>query len=131
VRREELYLADLIDNARAVRGYLDGVTRERWDADGMLRDAVLYRMLFGKAGTGDHQRGVPGTGRQIRAGVRHRVLPVIQVISSGVTGLRTSSVIPSSPQARNTPCAHHRVLPSSLTDPAFATELDILKDRRV
>ncbi len=28
MRREELYLADLIDNARAVRGYLDGVTRE-------------------------------------------------------------------------------------------------------
>jgi uncharacterized protein with HEPN domain len=33
MRREELYLADLIDNARAVRGYLDGVTRERWDAE--------------------------------------------------------------------------------------------------
>jgi uncharacterized protein with HEPN domain len=46
MRREELYLADLIDNARAVRGYLDGVARERWDADGMLRDAVLYRMLL-------------------------------------------------------------------------------------
>jgi uncharacterized protein with HEPN domain len=46
MRREELYLADLVDNARAVRGYLDGVTRERWDADGMLRDAVLYRMLL-------------------------------------------------------------------------------------
>jgi hypothetical protein len=37
MRREELYLADLIDNARAVRGYLDGVTRERWDAEGILR----------------------------------------------------------------------------------------------
>ena len=46
MRREELYLADLVDNARAVRGYLDGVIRERWDADGMLRDAVLYRMLL-------------------------------------------------------------------------------------
>jgi hypothetical protein len=46
MRREELYLADLIDNARAVRGYLDGVTRERWDAEDMLRDAVLYRMLL-------------------------------------------------------------------------------------
>jgi hypothetical protein len=29
MRREELYLADLIDNVRAVRGYLDGVTRDR------------------------------------------------------------------------------------------------------
>ena len=46
MRREELHLADLIDNARAVRGYLDGVTRERWDAEDILRDAVLYRMLL-------------------------------------------------------------------------------------
>ena len=46
MRREELYLADLVDNARSVRGYLDGATRERWDSDGMLRDAVLYRMLL-------------------------------------------------------------------------------------
>jgi hypothetical protein len=46
MRREELYVADLVDNARAVREYLDGVSRERWDADRMLRDAVLYRMLL-------------------------------------------------------------------------------------
>jgi uncharacterized protein with HEPN domain len=46
MRREELYLADLVDNARAVRGYLDGVTRERWEAEDILRDAVLYRMLL-------------------------------------------------------------------------------------
>jgi uncharacterized protein with HEPN domain len=46
MRREGLYIADLVDNARAVRTYLDGITRERWDADQMLRDAVLYRMLL-------------------------------------------------------------------------------------
>jgi uncharacterized protein with HEPN domain len=46
MRREELYVADLVDNARAVLAYLDGVTRERWDADQVLRDAVLYRMLL-------------------------------------------------------------------------------------
>jgi uncharacterized protein with HEPN domain len=46
MRREELYLADLVDNARAVRGYLEGVARKRWDADSILRDAVLYRMLL-------------------------------------------------------------------------------------
>ena len=46
MRREELYLADLIDNARAVRRYIDGVTRERWDTDDILRDAVLYRVLL-------------------------------------------------------------------------------------
>lgn len=31
MQRAELYVADLADNARAVRGHLDGVTRERWD----------------------------------------------------------------------------------------------------
>jgi hypothetical protein len=36
----------LIENARAVRGYLAGVTRKRWDAEDILRDAVLYRMLL-------------------------------------------------------------------------------------
>jgi len=46
MRREELYLADLIDNTRAVRRYLSGVTRERWDSDDVLRDAVLYRVLL-------------------------------------------------------------------------------------
>jgi uncharacterized protein with HEPN domain len=46
MRREELYVADLVDNARAIREYLDGVSRERWDADRMLRDAVLYRLLL-------------------------------------------------------------------------------------
>jgi uncharacterized protein with HEPN domain len=46
MQRDELYIADLVDNARAVRGYLDGVARERWDADPVLRDAVLYRMLL-------------------------------------------------------------------------------------
>ena len=46
MQREELYVADLVDNARPVREYLDEVTRERWDADRVLRDAVLYRMLL-------------------------------------------------------------------------------------
>jgi uncharacterized protein with HEPN domain len=46
MRREELYVADLVDHTRAVREYLDGVTRERWDANRVLRDAVLYRMLL-------------------------------------------------------------------------------------
>lgn len=46
MRREALYTADLVENARAVQEYLDGVNRERWDSDQMLRDAVLYRMLL-------------------------------------------------------------------------------------
>lgn len=46
MQREALYVADLVENARAVQKYLGGVSRERWDADQMLRDAVLYRMLL-------------------------------------------------------------------------------------
>jgi uncharacterized protein with HEPN domain len=46
MRREELYLADLVDNTRAVGEYLAGVSRERWDEDKVLRDAVLYRLLL-------------------------------------------------------------------------------------
>lgn len=44
--REALYIADLVENTRAVQKYLNGVSRERWDSDQILRDAVLYRMLL-------------------------------------------------------------------------------------
>jgi uncharacterized protein with HEPN domain len=46
MRREDLYVADLVDNTRAVREYLDGVSREQWDRDRVRRDAVLYRLLL-------------------------------------------------------------------------------------
>lgn len=46
MQREALYVADLVENARAVQKYLGEVSRERWDSDQMLRDAVLYRMLL-------------------------------------------------------------------------------------
>jgi uncharacterized protein with HEPN domain len=41
MRHDELYVADLVDSARAVREYLDGISREHWDEDRVLRDAVL------------------------------------------------------------------------------------------
>jgi uncharacterized protein with HEPN domain len=46
MRREDLYVADLVDNTRAVRRYLDGASREQWDENPVLRDAVLYRLLL-------------------------------------------------------------------------------------
>jgi uncharacterized protein with HEPN domain len=46
MRHDELYVADLIDSTRAVRAYLDGISRGRWDEDRVLRDAVLYRLLL-------------------------------------------------------------------------------------
>ena len=46
MRREELYVSDLADNTRAIRDYLDGVSREQWDQNRLRRDAVLYRLLL-------------------------------------------------------------------------------------
>ena len=46
MRHDELYVADLVDSARAVRAYLDGISREHWDEDRVLRDSVLYRLLL-------------------------------------------------------------------------------------
>jgi hypothetical protein len=46
MRHDELYVADLVDSTRAVCEYLDGISRERWDGDRVLRDAVLYRLLL-------------------------------------------------------------------------------------
>jgi uncharacterized protein with HEPN domain len=46
MRREELYVADLVDSRRAVREYLAGISREQWDENRVLRDAVLYRLLL-------------------------------------------------------------------------------------
>jgi uncharacterized protein with HEPN domain len=46
MQRDALYVADLVDSARTVRSYLDGISRERWDEDRVPRDAVLYRLLL-------------------------------------------------------------------------------------
>jgi uncharacterized protein with HEPN domain len=46
MQREALYVADLVESTRTARSYLDGITREQWDGDQVLRDAVLYRMLL-------------------------------------------------------------------------------------
>ena len=48
MQRDALYVADLVESSRTVRGYLDGVSRERWDEDQVLRDAVLYRSPTGR-----------------------------------------------------------------------------------
>jgi hypothetical protein len=41
MRLDELYVADPIDSTRAVREYVDGIGREHWGQDRVLRDAVL------------------------------------------------------------------------------------------
>jgi uncharacterized protein with HEPN domain len=56
MRHDELYVADLVDGTRAIREYLDGVSREHWDEDRVLRDAVLYRLLL----LGENRERAPG-----------------------------------------------------------------------
>ncbi len=46
MRRDDLYVADLADSTRAIREYLDSISRAQWDEDRVLRDAVLYRLLL-------------------------------------------------------------------------------------
>jgi uncharacterized protein with HEPN domain len=46
MQRHALYIADLVESTRTVRDYLEGVRREQWDEDRVLRDAVLYRLLL-------------------------------------------------------------------------------------
>jgi uncharacterized protein with HEPN domain len=46
MQRDALYIADLVESTRTVRDYLDGIRREQWDDDRVLRDAVLYRLLL-------------------------------------------------------------------------------------
>jgi uncharacterized protein with HEPN domain len=45
MRRDDLYVADLADTTRAIREYLDSISRVQWDEDRVLRDAGLYRLL--------------------------------------------------------------------------------------
>ena len=46
MRRDDLYVADLADTTRAIREYLDSISRAQWIKTGYLRDAVLYRLLL-------------------------------------------------------------------------------------
>ena len=50
MRPDDLYLVDLIEAAAAIAQYLDGVAKDRWDGDEMLRSAVLHKlMVIGEA----------------------------------------------------------------------------------
>jgi hypothetical protein len=60
MRHDELYVADLVDSTRAVREYLDGISRKQWDDDRVLRDAVpagpVNPGLLPRPGRSDRQR---------------------------------------------------------------------------
>jgi len=50
MRREKLYLADLVEAADAIQIFLAGVTQEAFLADDLIRSAVLQKlMIIGEA----------------------------------------------------------------------------------
>ena len=46
MRREELYLVDIVEAADQIRGFLDGVTYDAFAEDRMLRSAVLHHLMI-------------------------------------------------------------------------------------
>lgn len=67
-RREALYVADLMESVRAVRAFLTGATRDRWDHDDMLQAAVLHKMML----IGEAARALPDEFRDRYADVPWR-----------------------------------------------------------
>ncbi|MCX7840166.1 MAG: DUF86 domain-containing protein [Anaerolineae bacterium] len=50
MRREELYLADIVEAAEAIERFLDGVTKENFLYNDLLRSAVLHKLtIIGEA----------------------------------------------------------------------------------
>lgn len=53
MRREELYLKDIVEAADSIEGFLDNVTHEAFIESDLLRSAVLHKLtIIGEAGIG-------------------------------------------------------------------------------
>ena len=46
MRREELYLADIVEAAAAIQGFLENVEFERFQASDLIRSAVLQKLTI-------------------------------------------------------------------------------------
>ncbi|MDP9847886.1 DUF86 domain-containing protein [Streptosporangium lutulentum] len=50
MQREGLYLVDIVEAARKIASYLEGVSPEAWADDSMRRDAVIWQLsIIGEA----------------------------------------------------------------------------------
>ncbi|MBI5179472.1 MAG: DUF86 domain-containing protein [Nitrospinae bacterium] len=50
MRREKLYLVDIIEAAKAISGFISGATMEQFLDDDKMKSAVLYKlMIIGEA----------------------------------------------------------------------------------
>jgi uncharacterized protein with HEPN domain len=46
MRREELYLADIVEAADAIRGFMQGIERSEFLGNDLVRSAVLQKLLI-------------------------------------------------------------------------------------
>lgn len=50
MRHEKLYLADIVEAAKAIDGFVSGITREQFLENDLLRSGVLYKLtIIGEA----------------------------------------------------------------------------------
>src|SRR5205814_5024251 len=68
MRREGLYLRDIVQAADAIRAFLTGVDRENFLASDMIRSAVLHKLTI----IGEAAARIPDEARQLYDGVPWR-----------------------------------------------------------
>lgn len=78
MQREGLYLVDIVEAARKIASYLEGVSPEVWAADSMRRDAVIWQLsIIGEAvgGISDETRAsTPEIPWKLIRGLRNNVV---------------------------------------------------------
>ncbi|MEV4181311.1 DUF86 domain-containing protein [Streptosporangium canum] len=78
MQREGLYLVDIVEAARKIASYLEGVSPEVWAADSMRRDAVIWQLsIIGEAvgGISDETRAsTPEIPWKLIRGMRNNVV---------------------------------------------------------
>ncbi|MEU8200328.1 DUF86 domain-containing protein [Streptosporangium sp. NPDC049046] len=78
MQREGLYLVDIVEAARKIASYLEGVSPEMWSADSMRRDAVIWQLsIIGEAvgGISDETRAsTPEIPWKLIRGLRNNVV---------------------------------------------------------
>jgi uncharacterized protein with HEPN domain len=78
MQREGLYLVDIVEAARKIASYLEGVSPEVWAADSMRREAVIWQLsIIGEAvgGISDETRAsAPEIPWKLIRGLRNNVV---------------------------------------------------------
>ncbi|MGW4425391.1 HepT-like ribonuclease domain-containing protein [Streptosporangium sp. NPDC004631] len=78
MQREGLYLVDIVEAARKIASYLEGVSPEDWAVDAMRRDAVIWQLsIIGEAVGGisaETRASAPAIPWKLIRGLRNNVV---------------------------------------------------------